>query len=258
MSEDYRVGCWAKIERAEEHIQNLRSAAARFFATDPKPYRIVRETKKEGRAYDWLGYEERPPPLRFAVIAGEAIHQLRSSLDQLVVAMVRARGNTISARHGFPITKKPKKFKEAINRGVIKGISLAAQNLIERRQPYNTGNSDTSVLWTLHSNDIEDKHRLLMVVAASVFMEAMTVGTAGGQTNYDMRMFGIRRLLKEGVGLAHIAVGEAGGDFDPEAKFSPLIAFEEFGTIKLLPVIPALVQARDVVLATIREFDGEF
>jgi hypothetical protein len=38
----------------------------------------------------------------------------------------------------------------------------------------------------------------------------------------------------------------------------PLIAFEQFGSIKLLPVIPALIQARDFVLDTLGEFDGEF
>jgi hypothetical protein len=180
--------------------------------------------------------------------------------------MVRARGNTVSSRHGFPITHEPKEFKAAVKSGAVKGISLAAQNLIESKQPYNTGNADTSVLWTLHAEDIEDKHRLLVVVAAGLFLEALTVDkpftltNTPGKTSYMIGpAFGRpKRLTKEGVELGSAAITEGSSHFDPEAKFSPLIAFEEFGTLKLQSVIPTLLQARDFVLQTIREFDGEF
>jgi hypothetical protein len=47
-------------------------------------------------------------------------------------------------------------------------------------------------------------------------------------------------------------------ELDPQAQFSPIMAFEEFGSVRLNPVIKALTQARDHVLSTIREFDQEF
>jgi hypothetical protein len=264
MSEDFRVGCWEKIKRADEHIKNLNSEIDAFLSGEPKPYRVVRYTKEEGRAYEWIGFEEQAPPLRFAVIAGEIIHHLRSSLDHLVVGMVRRRENAISTRHAFPITKEPKKFKSACDDGVIQDISLRAQNLIESKQPYNTGNADSSVLWTLHSQDIEDKHRLLVVVTACAYVESLSVGptTLAGNAKSISFIMGPHigrpvRLTKEGVQIG-MMTSQGASKFDPEAQFSPLIAFEEFGTVKLQPVVKGLTQVRDFVLQTIREFDGEF
>jgi hypothetical protein len=180
--------------------------------------------------------------------------------------MVRRRGNAVSKRHGFPITKEPEEYKAAVRSGAIEGISLAAKNLIEAKQPYNSGDADTSVLLALHANDIEDKHRLLMVVAAGLLVESMTVSapftlisTAGQVSSFRGLTFaGPKALSKEGVDLGSAAIVGQGSNFDPEGKFSPLIAFEEFGAIKLQPVIPTLVQAHNLVLQTIREFDGEF
>ena len=257
---DFREGCWAKIERAEEHIQNLKAEIDAFFLSDPKPYRIVREAEDEGRSYRWIGFEDRALPLRFAVITGEIIHHLRSSLDHLVVAMVLHKGKAVSTDHGFPITETPEKFKAAVDGGKIKSISLSAQRLIESKQPYNTRDGTaSSILNALHRNDIEDKHRLLLVVAACAFMDSMSINAddRGHPVTHNLSIFPPTRLTKEGVKIAGIG-GPKSPKFDPDAKFSPVIAFDEFGTIKLNPVLTALTKARDFVVQTIREFDGEF
>lgn len=257
MSEDFRVGCWAKVERAEEHIENLKIETEAFFAADPKPYRIVREPEEEGVGYVWKGFEDRAPPPIIPILAGEAIHQLRSALDHLVTGMVRARGNSITTDHGFPITKERYVFEEARKRGQIKGISLAAQNLIESVQPYNAPDGyASSILWTLHRQDIEDKHRLLLVVNAAAFMHKMQV-TAGVRV-VDLGLQPPRRLTKEGVELFRLTIRDGDADFDPNPEFPPFIAFEEFGTVQLNPVFKALGEARDFVVQTINRFAGEF
>lgn len=265
MSEDFRVGCRAKVERADEHIQDLKSESDRFLLSDPKPYRIVRQSENEGRAYVWYGFEDRAVPPIIPILAGEAIHQLRSSLDHLVVAMVRERGNNVTSDHAFPITKERDVFKAARDRGQIKGISLAAQDLIESMQPYNTRDGfASSILWTLHRQDIEDKHRLLVVVNAAAFMDSVTIDTpeAGTTTIREMTTITFpprfNRMTNEGVELMRIGTGEANPHFDPKAEFSTLIAFEEFGTIQLNPVLKALGEARDFVVQTINRFAGEF
>src|SRR5690349_21426254 len=226
MSEDFRIGFRAKVERDEEQIENIKAESDAFLLSQPPPYRIVRNAKNEGRAYDWYGFAERPVPPIVSILAGEAIHQLRSSLDHLVSAMARERGNEITSDHGFPVTKEPKIFKDARDRGQINGISLAAQNLIESLQPYNTRDVDSSILWTLHRKDIEDKHRLLMVVSAAAQMRTMTLQTASPNDFrvYDTALMPPKMLTKEGVQIAYVSVGEAGSDFDPEAQFSHFIA----------------------------------
>ena len=65
-------------------------------------------------------------------------------------------------------------------------------------------------------------------------------------------------MTKEGEELLRVGTREANPKFDPEAQCSPLIAFEEFGTVKLNPVLKALGEARDFVVQTINEFAGEF
>ncbi len=66
------------------------------------------------------------------------------------------------------------------------------------------------------------------------------------------------RMSKDGVELMHIKTGEVNPQFDPEAKFNLLLAFEEFGTIKLNPAIAALGQALGLVVEIINQFSGEF
>ena len=85
-------GCWAKLGRAEESIKILDQEAAALFAADPPPFKIVGEHKRDGLDYVFMAYGDPAVPLRFAVLAGEIVHHLRSSLDHHALA-VRS-GNT--------------------------------------------------------------------------------------------------------------------------------------------------------------------
>jgi hypothetical protein len=257
---DFRTSCRAKVERADEHIQTLQSECEAYLQSEPKPYRIVRQPQEGGLGFVWKGFESWPPPPIIPILAGEVIHQLRSSLDHLVTGMVLERGNKITKDHGFPITEKPERFNNARDR-TLQGISLAAQQLIESLQPYNSpGGHASSILWTLHRQDIEDKHKLLIVVSAGVFTESVTVDNtaASGTTNIQMATLGPIQLTKEGVELLRLTTPEAKPGLNPDAQFAPVTAFEEFGSVKLNPVVKALSQARDFVIQTINQFAAEF
>jgi hypothetical protein len=47
-------------------------------------------------------------------------------------------------------------------------------------------------------------------------------------------------------------------DLRVKADFTFQVAFEEFGTREIEPVIPALTHLRDAVVKTIKLFEGEF
>jgi hypothetical protein len=80
-------GCWAKIKRANENIDNLRTEIINF--TGSNDYRVVRDVNKETRKYTFRAFgPDNAIPLRFSVLAGEIIHHLRSSLDHLTWALV--------------------------------------------------------------------------------------------------------------------------------------------------------------------------
>jgi hypothetical protein len=82
--------CWAKIERANENITNLEAEISAFTTSDS--YRIERHVDSELREYTFRIFGPRTPlPPRIAVLSGEVIYHLRSSLDHLMWALVLRR-----------------------------------------------------------------------------------------------------------------------------------------------------------------------
>lgn len=110
-------GVLQKIERADEHIKNLNDEIGTFIEDN---YRIV--SKPDDDATTSIITVVGPdPPLRFSVIVGEIIHQLRSSLDHVIWQLVLANGKVPTRYHQFPICDSVEKFKKARKRGNIKG-----------------------------------------------------------------------------------------------------------------------------------------
>src|SRR5436309_676011 len=150
-----------KIERAKEHIRNLDCAVQAFRDSDPYGFRIEDDLKTGDKIHRIHIRKETPDS--FALMSGDAIHNLRSALDHLAWQLVIANGNVpVSGGGGtqFPIYDPNPKAKSL--QGVIQGISPNAQKLIDGIKPYKGGNDD---FWILHQFDILDKHKLLVVTA---------------------------------------------------------------------------------------------
>src|SRR3954447_18780775 len=79
MTEPLFQGPKLKIERAERHIAELQAATDAFLGRDPYPV-IVKDDAERGLRYVSLNVRETIPP-SFGLIAGDAIHNLRSALD---------------------------------------------------------------------------------------------------------------------------------------------------------------------------------
>ena len=156
------TGVRIKVERAKHHLGDLQA-------------RI--EGLREDNAYEAIPYDEpdtgdlvykakirnQPPPYWSAII-GDCVHNLRSSLDLLVCEMVRAEGEPIKGRTGFPIFGSEASYTNAFEPGPpgeIKGVPQCAVKLIKRAKPYKGADNP---LWRLHQLDIEDKHKLLVPV----------------------------------------------------------------------------------------------
>jgi hypothetical protein len=161
---DLLASCRAKIERAEESIQNLNREITAFLVANPKPYRMVREFRNDGRQYAFIAFGNPVVPARFAVIAGEIVHHLRSSLDHLLCALVVNNGGSPTRQHQFPIYTSPKAFDEACSRGLIRGVADSAEKLIRSVQPYTSETPDDTVLHVIQQFDNFDKHQRLLVV----------------------------------------------------------------------------------------------
>src|ERR1700674_58253 len=259
---DLLIGCRAKIKRAEEHIQNLNGEIVAFISANPKPYRISRELRNDGRQYAFVGFgKPLVVPPRFAVMAGEIVHHLRSSLDHLLCALVARNGGTPTRQHQFPIYTSRKKFDEDCARGLINGVSGSAEELIRSVQPYTAKAPDDTVLYVIQQYDNLDKHQLLIVVS--------TVMAIGDQIRINPKKEGIaitgmtppfpRKITEDGVVIFGIDLEAPATDseFEAEADFVSQIAFEKCGRVELAPVIQTLTGLLQGTVHTISVFDGE-
>ncbi len=262
-------GCWEKINRAKESIDSLHEEITNFINHDSS-FEIVGRHQKEGLEYALVAFGDPEVPLRFAVLAGEIIHHLRSSLDHLVYALIVQNGSTPSNKSQFPICSTAQKFEEACKRGQIDGVSESAKKLIIAMQPYTTPTPDDTVLAVINQYDNFDKHRLLVIVSAIVKLgEEITIGVdseivsssaeEGKMPNIvGLGDLGPRKISKEGVDVFTIQLAESAPEFIAKANLVLELAFEECGLLKFALVIPTLVGLFRGTKGTIEIFVGEY
>jgi hypothetical protein len=97
-------------------------------------------------------------PLRWAVLVGETIYNLRAALDYLVYELALKDSGRIQQGTQFPITFSAKEFKDQASR--LRGVSAPHVTGIEALQPYpdRPDRKWLAALWRLSN---PDKHRAL-------------------------------------------------------------------------------------------------
>jgi hypothetical protein len=191
-------GCWAKIQRAKEQINNLNIEITSLLNNDA--YSVVGEFQPERQRYVFKIVGP-PVPLRIAVLAGEIIHHLRSCFDHVVWALASKNGIPDETRITFPVCETAEKYKNAVKEGIIKGVSRAERPLIEALQPYQTNDPANSILKIIHDLDIADKHRLLIVVANTAIRGNMIHITPPSESSFSWgAVRGLSRTVKRYTG----------------------------------------------------------
>lgn len=147
----------AKIKRANKHILDLSTASHAFWNSAQNPIQFSDDFVTGMHTYYWDGSEDFL--FDVSLTAGDAVHNLRSALDQLAYQLVRASGNSPDHKTGFPIAGDANKYRFDPFPGNVKGMSDEAIKAIDAVKPYKGGNDD---LWRLHRLNIIDKHRLLL------------------------------------------------------------------------------------------------
>jgi hypothetical protein len=243
-----------KIARANHHIDNLRAEIERFLAKEP--YIVVEELDSDRGQYVNRVREKEPIPDELSLIAGDALHNLRASLDYVVWQLVDGKG---TRGHQFPIVDDPAKLDGAI-RGNLSGVAPEAVAIIRDLQPCVTHPSapETSPLFALHKLDIDDKHKLLTAIAfdESRATHFLPVGPAPGGFFLSLE-FNTRVALVDGAELSRYAI-----DGDPKMKvkqkLSFAVTFREPGALGSKEVIPALESLRDTVAEVVTRFEPFF
>jgi hypothetical protein len=180
-----------KFKRAEEHLLNLDYFTRRWIYFE-QHCRIRYERDADTGLIVALATSDQPPINPISLWLGEALHNMRSGLDNLAFALAVANHapgqlpDDIAKASEFPIFGdedsggRPNRghdvFHELDRRGdpkrgsglyKIRGMAGGAQNVIEGLQPYYRGNAFRDhPLWRIHELDNFNKHRLLHTTVA--------------------------------------------------------------------------------------------
>jgi hypothetical protein len=156
----------AKLARAEEHAEVLKTEWRAF--VDTNPYGI--EIKRQADVVEVFFQVLKHVPIRLLTIVGDMLHNLRAALDYTAVAMVHAHGGDVM-RGGFPIYLSESHFikdvrcrKKGRHPGPLNGVPTTSEEFafIERLQPYQRGDDKhADPLYALAFLSNRDKHRML-------------------------------------------------------------------------------------------------
>ena len=93
MSNDPLAGVRLKIERAKKHINDLEADIRAFRGGNP--YRVVTDEHPRTGDITYRLSITKDIPIEWSAIIGDFVHNLRSSLDLLACALIRANHNQI-------------------------------------------------------------------------------------------------------------------------------------------------------------------
>src|ERR1700691_5308724 len=124
-----------KIYRAKEHWNELREEIIRYYESDPGDLFPADESTPENPLFVFK--EKKPVPAKIALVLGDALQCLRSSLDYLVWELVEAAGNKPHRQLMFPLALTEKQYKDDLEkRHRLDGVPAKAIAVIDRFQPY--------------------------------------------------------------------------------------------------------------------------
>ncbi len=251
---NWETGGWVKIERAKEHVGNLESEISAFHQRSP--YSVVGED--DPNTGDWVvrARIRETPPLRWGAIAGDAIHNLRASLDVLWrCVMYPSGGGAGNRKIQFPIFDSADKC-EAHHSREIEGPRKGAVDILKALKPYSGGNEP---LWLLHVLDIIDKHRGLIPAYSTVGTTIIDLSVGLRHVVRDDPEWGEIPSMRIGLNWAEPACPVEDGaelwrvraaqrsqvDMNPQFPFT--IAFGEAEIVKGKAIIPTLHQSVQTV-----------
>jgi hypothetical protein len=165
------AGVIEKLRRSDEHLILLYHEISAYL--ESTPYGLLPDRDPYTRQAVVRFKVTKEPPLRLSTIVGDALFNMRASLDYIVHELVIRNGCGPTFQTQFPFADSEKTFLgEAYGKGRLWGTSIKMLNVIDALQPYKIGtNFRSHPLWVLHKLQNIDKHRTLTL---SAFVGART------------------------------------------------------------------------------------
>lgn len=148
-----------KIIWADHHRELLIAEINRYF--ESKPCTLMPNPDSENNSV-WRVRYDNPIPPSIALIAGDFVQNLRSSLDYLVWELILAFGQEPCRKNMFPICDSFESFQEQLSRHRLDGMADDAKAEIERLQPYNDG-AEIKPLRVIENLSVRNRHRRLLL-----------------------------------------------------------------------------------------------
>lgn len=227
-----------KIERAHKHIGELHAVLKGFLDSDPYDVIYEGDVNTGKRHVRWIEHE--PLPHIVPIIAGDALHSLRSALDHLYALLVNVHGYATDRSDQFPIYDAAKAYKDA-GPGIVARVGPNALRLLDSLEPYKGG---CDAIWRLHRLNIIDKHRALMTVGVTgqgrrllKDMPEESTTLTGERADPLTIAMPLPPLLKHGDILDRDIPHEKAGD---EVNLTVEIALNEPGVVEAEPLVQTL------------------
>ncbi|MBI4266164.1 MAG: hypothetical protein HY657_17450 [Acidobacteria bacterium] len=239
------AGIVAKLRRSDEHIVTLYNEAARYQNTNPHHLRGHRDTGK-GKPGFTLHFAKQPP-LYFAVIIGDAVHNLRSAIDYIAHELTVRNGALPTRKTQFPIGLTEDDFlNQAITLKKLNTVSIKALKIVSAFQPYRMDADKTRVhpLYQLTKLSNMDKHHTLALSAIAVEMTFTFTHPDGRQIVSAFK----DGAVHDGAVVATMPAAFFHEKIETHIKGSSTIAFKD---------APLTDRDTVAVLQSIREFIGQ-
>ena len=248
-------GAHAKLEWANAHVLKLQQELFAFFHR--VPYTVWRERNRRTGQIRLLAQDMGvgDPPVSFALLAGEAAYQLRSSLDHVIYQLFLANQTTPDRKTQFPIFETSQGYKIRAN-AMIHGASVTAQARIEALQPYHHArNAQQDPLWMLQDLNNTDKHRLIPTCIVSGHHFIRVVFPKKELVDVE---FPFNGPIQDGTELCRFVLARQRLEVEMESELFGAIAFQQIGGAQYEPVVPGLSQLANYVKGVIDSFASEF
>jgi hypothetical protein len=169
------AGVLVRIERTKQHVADFDARTRPLLAACSDAV-VLEYDEQRSECVLRIGQIPAIPPDLSAVL-GDAIHNLRVSLDYLMWQLVIASGGAPSDHTMFPILEvSPTPNRHGhVRVNVNPGLPEVMQRTLDEIQPYKLTHPANHQLAVLHKLDIVDKHRELLFT----FIDANRIGWFG-------------------------------------------------------------------------------
>jgi len=160
-------GVLAKLDRAEEHRLEFDHLVEEYVGGGPYTIYSQYDPQTGWHTLRWQALRE-PPLERLALVFGDMISNLRTTLDYLVWQLVLAAGLRPGRRTSFPVVRRAKDWGVQ-SRTALRGVEERWVDEIESRQPFRRPERPSVHPLAIldHVNNL-NKHRFLPVALLSV------------------------------------------------------------------------------------------